>query len=69
MNQGQSICKSIIFDIVIELSKDNGRQVRKVMEMSNEEFALLVEHNKIKALWRTKDLQSGCVIKFMGNQS
>lgn len=69
LKQDKLICKSIIFDSVIELSKDNGRQIRKVMEMSNEEFAILVEHNKIKALCRTKDLQSGCVIKFMGNQN
>lgn len=67
--QDQSIRKSIIFDLIIELCKDNGRQVRKVMEMSNEEFALLVENNKIKALCRAKDLQPGCVIKFMGSQS
>lgn len=69
LNQDQPICKSIIFDSVIELSKDNGRQVRKIMEMSNEEFALLVEHNKIKALCPTKDLRHGCVIKIMGNQN
>ena len=67
--QDRLISKSIIFNSVIELSKDNGRQVRKVMEMSNEKFALLVEHNKIKALCSTKNLQSGCIIKFIGNRS
>lgn len=68
-NQDQLISKSIIFGSVIELSENNGRQVRKVMEMSNEKFALLVEYNKIKALCSTENLQSGCIIKFMGNRS
>ena len=68
-SQDRLITKSIFFDSVIELSKNSGRQVRKVMEMSNEKFALLVEHNKIKALCSTDNLQSGCKIKFMGNRS
>lgn len=60
--------KSIIFQSVIELSLNNKRQVRKIMEMSDESHVLLVEDKKIKALSYINDNLSGCMIKFHGDK-
>lgn len=61
--------KSIIFQSVIELSLNNKRQVRKIMEMSDANHALLVEDKKIKALSYIDDDMFDCMIKFHGDKN